>query len=129
MAAHPDWVRDGKINFLFQTGTKDIPGAPPMVRLREKVTDPVDKQALEFLLAREPLGRPFLAPPGVPPERVKILREAFLATLRDPAFLEDAERTKTEVNPVSGEEVDAILSAAVNSPPAVIDRVKKILDR
>ncbi len=130
LAAHPDWLRERKINLLFQTGHKDLPGAPgPIPGIQDFVVDQTDRRALDFLLAREPLGRPLVAPPGLSAERVRMLRDSFDATLRDPAFLADAARGNIEVNPVSGGEVDSILKDAANAPQEVIDRVKKILDR
>jgi tripartite-type tricarboxylate transporter receptor subunit TctC len=129
IAAHPDWIRDKKVNLLFQTGVKEIPGVPGVPRIRELVSNPTDRKALEFLLAREVIGRPFLLPPGVPADRVKFLREAFAETMKDPAFIKDAETGNVEVNLVTGEEVDALLKDAATSPSEVIERVKKILDR
>lgn len=130
LAAHPDWLRDGKINILFKTGHKDLPGAPPNLPvIQDLVKNPSDRKALDFLLAREPLGRPLIAPPGMAADRVKALRDAFAATMADPAFLAEAERSKTEVTLVSGEEVESILREAASAPPEVIERVKKILDR
>ena len=128
-AAHPDWLRDKKVNILFQTGKRDFPGFPGVPSIQDKVTDETKRGALEFLLAREPLGRPFLAPTGIAPDRLKVLREAFEATLKDPAFLAEAERTKTEVELVTGAQIDDILKRAANAPPAVLDSVKKVLDR
>jgi len=130
LAAHPDWLRDKKINLLFKTGHKVLPGAPPdLPVIQDLVRNPTDRKALDFLLSREPLGRPVVAPPGLPPERVKTLRDAFTATMVDPAFVAEAERSQTEVNPVSGEEVDAILKEAASAPEDVINLVKKVLDR
>ncbi len=128
-ASHPDWIRDNKINLLFQTGADPIPGGPKIASIRDKVADPVAHQALELLLARETMGRPFLAPPGLPPERAKILRDAFAATMRDPAFIEEAARGNIEVSLVTGEEVDTVLKNAINAPPEVVNRLKKALDR
>ncbi len=125
----PEWIREKKISLLFQTGTGEVPGVPGVPRIRDVVTDPTDKKALEFLLAREIIGRPFVAPPGIPADRAKALRDAFAATMKDPEFLKDAERGNMEVNLVGYEEVDALLKDAANSPPAVIERVKAILDR
>ncbi len=129
LALHPDWVRDKKINLLFQTGQKPIPEAPDVPRIREKVADPVSRQAMELLLARETIGRPFLAPPGLPPARAKILRDAFAETMRDPAFIEEAQRGNIEVDLVSGDEVDALLRKSLSSPAEVVDRLKKALGR
>jgi len=128
--AHPDWLRDKKVNLLFKTGHKDLPGAPPdLPVIQDLVKNSTDRMALDFLLAREALGRPLVAPPVLEPERLKMLREAFVATMRDPAFLADAERSKLDVNLVTGEEVDSILGKAASAPADVINLVKKVLDR
>ena len=129
MSAHPDWFRDKKVNLLFHTGLKPLPEAPDVPAIRGLVANETDRKALEFLLAREVIGRPFIAPPGVPVERARALRDAFAATLKDPAFLKDAERTRIETDLVSGEEVDALLAEVAASPKVVIDRVKTSLDR
>jgi tripartite-type tricarboxylate transporter receptor subunit TctC len=129
MAAHPDWVRDKKVNLLFHTGADPIPAMPALRRIRDLVKNAIDKKALEFLLARETLGRPFLAPPTLPPERAAALRSAFAATLRDPEFRKDAERSKLDTDLVTAEEVDALLNDAAGAPTDVIDRVKQVLDR
>ena len=129
MAAHPDWVRDKKVNLLFHTGAKPIAAIPDVPRIRELVENPIDKRALEFLLAREVLGRPFLAPPALPPDRANVLRSAFAATLRDPEFRNDVQRAKLDTELVTAEEVDALLARAAAAPSEVIERVKQALDR
>jgi tripartite-type tricarboxylate transporter receptor subunit TctC len=88
----------------------------------------VKKQALDFILARELLGRPFLAPPGVPTDRVKALREAFVKTLQDKEFLADAEKRQAEINLVTGEEVEDVLRKASAAPKNVIESVKTALE-
>lgn len=128
-ALHPDWVRDKKVNLLFQTGIDPIPAVPDVPRIRNLVTNSTDRSALAFLLAREIIGRPFFGPPGLPPDRAAALRTAFASTLRDPAFLEDAERARLDVSPVSGEEVDALLRESAAAPKDVLDRVKQALGR
>jgi tripartite-type tricarboxylate transporter receptor subunit TctC len=129
MAAHPDWVRDKKINLLFHTGTAPLADAPGVPSIRDLVTDPTARRALAFLLAREIMGRPYLAPPGLPPDRTAALRIAFAATLRDPAFLADAGRTRLDVSLVTGEEIDALLKDSAAAPREVIARVKEALGR
>ncbi|MDT2023212.1 hypothetical protein [Methylocella sp. CPCC 101449] len=129
MVVHPDWVRDKKINILFQTGKTDISFLPGLPKIRDSVTDPIDKKALDFLLAREIIGRPFVAPPGLPADRVKALRQAFVDSMRDPELKKDAERARMGIDLVTGEEVDALLKDAANSPPDVLDRVKQALGR
>jgi tripartite-type tricarboxylate transporter receptor subunit TctC len=129
MSAHPDWVRDKKVNLLFHTGVDPIPAVPDLPLIRRLVHDATDEKALDFLLAREILGRPFLAPPLLPPERAAALRAAFAATLRDPEFQKDAARSKLENNLVTAEEVDTVLKTAATAPIEVIGRVKQALDR
>ena len=129
MSAHPDWVPTKKVNVLFHTGTQPIPEIRDAPLIRNLVTNPIDKKALDFMLAREILGRPFLAPPGLPPDRAAVLRAAFAATLRDPEFLKEAERSKLETNLVPAEEVETVLKEATNAPADVINRVKQALER
>jgi tripartite-type tricarboxylate transporter receptor subunit TctC len=129
MAAHPDWVRDKKVNLLFHTGMKPIPPIPDVPGIRMLVENPIDRKAVDFLLAREILGRPFLAPPDVPRERAAVLRSAFAETLRDPPFRIDAERARLDTDLVTAEEVDGVLKDAAQAPIDVINRVKQALDR
>jgi hypothetical protein len=128
-AARPDWLPQKKVNFLFHTGLTPIPALPDVPLIRNLVKNPTDKRALEFLLAREILGRPFLAPPRLPADRAATLRAAFAATLRDPEFQKDAERSRLETNLVPAEEVDAVLKDSASAPMDVIERVKQSLER
>lgn len=127
-SSHLHWVKEGKINMLFHTGDRVHPEIPQVPLIRNLVTDPVKKQALDFILARELLGRPFLAPPGVPADRVKALREAFVKTLQDKEFLADAEKRQAEINLVTGEEVEDVLRKAAAAPKNVIESVKTALE-
>jgi tripartite-type tricarboxylate transporter receptor subunit TctC len=129
MAIHPDWVRDKKVNLLFQTGVDPIPELPDVPRIRNLVSNPTDRAALAFLLAREIIGRPFFAPPELPQDRAAALRAAFAATMRDPALLEDAQRARLDVSLVTGGEVDVLLKESAGAPKDVLDRVKQALGR
>lgn len=129
MAGHPDWVRDNKVNLLFHTGLTPLADAPTVPSLRDLVSNPTDHAALAFLLAREIIGRPFLAPPDLPADRAAALRSAFAATLRDPAFLQDAARTRLDISLVTGKEIDALLKDSADAPKDVIERVKQALGR
>ena len=122
-SAHPDWLRDKKVNILYHTGTEPLPELPGVPMIRSKARNEVDAQALDFLLAREIIGRPFAAPPGLPPSRAKILRDAFMATLKDPEFLKEAEKSQFDISPVSGAEAEALLRKASAASPEVIKRV------
>ena len=100
-----------------------------MPGIRTLVESPIDRNAVDFLLAREILGRPFLAPPDVPRERAAVLRSAFAETLRDPAFRADAERARLDTDLVTAEGVDRVLKDAAQAPIDVLNRVKQALDR
>ncbi len=128
-AAHPDWLPNRTVNVLFHTGPDPIADAPGAPSIRDLVTDPVDHRALTFLLAREVMGRPILAPPGLPAERATALRAGFAATLRDPAFVQDAQRSRLDVALVSGDEVATLLKDSAAAPADVIARVKEALGR
>src|SRR5262245_65657982 len=87
---------------------------------------PQDKAAMRLITSRQAIARPFTAPPGVPPERVKILRDAFDATMKDPDFIKEATRLALEVRPVSGADVDKLIREIYASPPDVVPRAMEI---
>ena len=75
---------------------------------------------LNLIVSRQTMARPYVAPPGVPADRLAALRAAFDATMQDPAFLADARRQDLEVRPVSGAEADALLRDAYATPPELV---------
>ena len=123
----PDWIKDRKVNLLFHTGSREWNAAPNVPRILDLVKNEDDRKALEFLLAREIIGRPVVAPPGLPPERTAILRKAFEDTLKDPEFLADAARGNFEINLVKADEVERLLKDSAALPASVIERASKAL--
>jgi tripartite-type tricarboxylate transporter receptor subunit TctC len=124
---HPDWFRDRKVNIIVQIGLekqRDLPDVPNALDL---VANPEDKQVLQLILARQEMGRPFAMPPGVPADRVAILRAAFEATLKDPAFLADAEKLQMEVDPLTGAEIEALLKTAYAAPREIVQRAAQLV--
>ena len=93
---------------------------------RYKTPDSVRSLAKVILIASD-LGRPIIGPPGVPADRLKILRDAFNKPVNDPAFLAEAERRKLEIDPSSSDEIELLVKEAPATPPEVVDRMKKIL--
>jgi len=127
-ATRPDWIRDGKINVLVQIGlqkAKDLPDVPLLMDLAK---NDEDRAALKLLSAPPDIGRPVFAPPGLPPERVKALRDAFDATMKDQAFLDAAKREGLEIDPVSGEQLQRIVNEILSAPQAVRDRLAALID-
>ena len=119
----PDWIRDKKLNLLLQSATvkhKDLPNVPSIMEL---VSDPDDRQALSLVFATSVMGRPYVAPPGVPKVRVTALRRAFDATVKDANFLAAAKKRRLEIDPITGEEIQALLTRLYAVPAGVGKRV------
>jgi tripartite-type tricarboxylate transporter receptor subunit TctC len=125
-AARPDWVATGKVRVVMQMAMRKHHELQSVPNIMDLVTDPDERAALEFLYATQEMGRPFLAPPGVPAERVAALRRAFDDTMRDPIFLEDARKSNQEINAVPGTRVQEIVERLYKTPRAVIDKVEAI---
>ena len=87
-----------------------------------------ERQLFQLMYARQDFGRPFAVPEGVPLDRVLALREAFAKTMKDPAFIAEAERANTEVDPVSGEELDALTQKLHATPAEVVKRMQQIIN-
>src|SRR5919205_1936469 len=109
-ATRPDWLKEKKINILVQIGLNKAPDLPDVPLLMELAMNPEDKAVLRLLSAPSTIGRPIFTTPGVPEDRVKALREAFDATMKDPALLEEAKKANLEIDPVSGEELQKIVA-------------------
>lgn len=128
-ATKPDWLRDRKINILVQIGLQKEPDLPDVPLLADLATNPQDASVLKLLSAPVVLGRPILTSPDVPPERVAALRSAFDATMRDPKFLEEAQRLKLDVRPISGKDMQAFVSTTLQAtPPDIAAKLAAILD-
>jgi tripartite-type tricarboxylate transporter receptor subunit TctC len=121
----PDWIRDKKITLLLQSGLQNDPELPDVPNALEFAKTDSDRRVIELFLTQKKVARPFIAPPGVPPERVAVLRAAFAALARDREFLADAERSGLEVDPISGEAVDKIVALIASTPLAIADRYAK----
>jgi len=120
MSTRPDWVTQGKLRLLAQNAVKRHPAAPNVPRLIEFAKNDPQRQLLTLLAAPHRIGRPYVAPPGLPPERLALLRAAFDATLKDPAFLAEAEKAKLGINPVSGSEMEAVINEVAAMDPSLI---------
>jgi tripartite-type tricarboxylate transporter receptor subunit TctC len=95
----------------------------------EYKTPESSRRLAKLILASGDLGRPIMAPPGVLPDRVKILRQAFMKALADPELLAQAEKQNMEIEPTSGEDLEALAKEVVTQPPDIIERMKKLLGK
>jgi tripartite-type tricarboxylate transporter receptor subunit TctC len=122
----PDWIAQKKVHFLVQLALRKHPELPDVPLIFDVLHESDDRAAAELLLAPQLAGRPFIAPPGLPPERIALLQRAFAAMMKDADFLAEAARRNMEVQPTSGEEIAAVVARAYASPPDVIARVRRI---
>jgi tripartite-type tricarboxylate transporter receptor subunit TctC len=120
----PDWVENKKIIPLFQVGIHPDPELTNVPMFSGLAQRQEDRAALELLSAPVAVGRTIITPPGVPEERVAILRRAFDETMKDPQFIEDARRQNLDINPLSGEEVQKYVGQMVSTPRPIIERLK-----
>ena len=127
-AINPAWITDKKVRFLAQWALKKNPELPDVPLIFEFAKNESDQQTLRFAVARLEYGRPFFLPPNVPADRVQTLRRAFDATMKDPAYLAEADKLKIEVDPLSGEQVAALVEQVARTPPELVDRVRKAME-
>ena len=123
----PDWIPTKKISILFQGGAepnpelKDIPFVLDLARTGEQ------KQAIEFLYAGQGIGRPFVAPPDLPADRLKMLREAFNATMTDADFVAEVKRSKLDLEPEDGQHLAALIMKIYATPKPIVDRITGLI--
>jgi tripartite-type tricarboxylate transporter receptor subunit TctC len=122
-------VSAGKVKILAQLGREKDPDYPDVPLILDLAATPADRQVLELAFTQQVMAWPVVAPPGVPPDRIKALRDAFDATMTDPDFLAEAARQKLIINPVSGEKIAALLDRIYASPKDVLDRVAALSER
>jgi tripartite-type tricarboxylate transporter receptor subunit TctC len=125
------WRKTNLVRLLLQTGRSRDPRAPDVPTIHELMneykTPSVTRNLVTAVLASGDLGRPFVGPPGLPADRLKILRDGFQKTMTDQAFLAEVKTRKLEPDPVFGEELETMAREAVNQSREVVERMKKIL--
>ena len=127
-AQTPHWISERKIKVLAQYGFKRYAELSDVPTMLELAKSEADRQAMAMLFARTEYGRPYFLPPDVPMERVAALRRAFDATMTDPAFIADATRLQFDVDPLTGEQVQALVGELAATPREVVARVRAALD-
>ena len=124
---HQKWLDGKKINILIQLSLAKHPDLPHVPLVVDLAKTDEDKQIMRLLFARQVMGRPFLAPPGLPPERLAALRKAFMAAMRDKELLAEAERGKLEITPVSGEDIQKLVEEVYATPAAITRKATELL--
>ena len=125
------WRKKGFVHVVVQTGNRrdaNLPEVPALPELMSQHKTPDSARRLAaVILAANDIGRPIVATPGIPVDRVKILREAFMKAVKDPELLDDAKKKRLELDPVSGEDLEALGKEIVAQPQEVVERMKKLL--
>ena len=123
----PKWLSDKLISILAYEGPKpaDLVGVPSVQDLAKTVED---KQAIKLIAAGTLYGRPLALPPGVPAERVEALRQAFVATMKDPEFIKEAEAGNIEIDPVAGQRMQEVSAELIATPAAVKARARPLIE-
>jgi tripartite-type tricarboxylate transporter receptor subunit TctC len=128
-AQKPDWIRSGFIRVIVQEHDKGNPdinkmGVPLAV---DFATSPENRKIMELVYSSETFGRPYFVAPDVPPDRIAALRKAFLATMQDKELLADAQRIGLAIDPISGEESQALAANIFATPVAFVEKTKEAL--
>ena len=126
---HLAWLKEKKINLLVQASFKKDPEIGNVPLVMEATKDTEKLQILKLILAAQEMARPFAAPPGIPRDRADALIAAFDATMKDADYLADAKKSRIDVNPVSGPEIDKLLAELYATPKDVITKASQAIAR
>ena len=127
-ALNPTWIAEKKVKVLAQWALRKHPDLANVPMVLDLAKTDADRQAMLLGLARLEFGRPFFLPPNVPAARVEVLRRAFDATMKDKDFLADAEKLKLDVDPLSGEQVAALVEQVARTAPETAARVRAAME-
>jgi tripartite-type tricarboxylate transporter receptor subunit TctC len=125
VSQRPDLLEEKKIRILMQMSTAKHPAIPDVPLVMDLAETDRDREVMTMVFAPQVMGRPFVAPAGVPEDRVAALRAAFDATMKDPEYLADVEKQGLELEPVSGEEIQALVVRMYDQPQDIIDAAKE----
>jgi tripartite-type tricarboxylate transporter receptor subunit TctC len=124
LSTHKAWLDEKKMLVLVQLSLVKHPDLPEVPLIMDFAKTDEQRAILKMVFARNVMGRPFVAPPNLPAERVATLRQAFMDTMTDRDFLADAGKTKLEINPVPGAAVEQLVKEVYATPPDIIAKAK-----
>jgi tripartite-type tricarboxylate transporter receptor subunit TctC len=126
-ATKKSWLEQKKINIILQIGPAKSPELPDVPSIMDYAKNRLDRSALELLLAPDSFAWPFVAPPGVPADRIALLRQAFDETMKDPSFVSDAGQLALEIDPMGGQAMQAKIEHILGFDASVISRAKELV--
>ena len=124
LAKHSDWIKDRKINILFQTGEKRDAALPDVPRASDFALNEEKRQILHLWLAPNAVARPLALPPAVPPDRLAAIRQAFAELFQDPRFLSDARNAGMSIDPQDGGYIEKLVRELRALPPSTIEAAR-----
>ena len=116
------WLDEKKVNIIIQMALEKAPDLPDVPLIMDFAKTDIDRKALELLFSSQVMAWPLVAPPDVPADRIAILRKAFEATMKDADFQADAKKLNIDVEPVTGEVMQALVARVSTFEKAVVDR-------
>ncbi len=123
------WLKEKKINIVVQMGMSKHPDLPNVPSLIELAKTDEQRQMLRLIFTQLILGRPFMAPPGIPEDRKMALRRAFDDTMKDPEFLEEAAKIDLEISPVGAQAIDELLAELYKTPKSVVEKAAAAISK
>jgi tripartite-type tricarboxylate transporter receptor subunit TctC len=123
------WLAEHKLNLIVQLALEKAADLPEVPLITGLATDERQRQILKLIFSRQTMGRPFAGPPGIPTERAEALRHAFDLTMKDPDFLEEAQKRGLEINPVSGHDLAKLVAELYQTPKDVVAEAREAAER
>lgn len=127
LSSDRDFINRGIITPIIISGNRRHPAFPDVPTFKEKLSDEKDLKLMELVLGGDQWARPFLVGPGVPEDRVQILRTAFNETVKDPKFLKDAAKLRRPIDPMDGQELQQAIESVLDAPPDTIEVFRDFL--
>lgn len=124
-----DWIRDKKLNFIFQMTEMRDPEMKDVPTLLEYAKTDEQRKIVLMMVTTEAIGRSLIAPAGVPADRVALLRKALMETVKDPEFLADVEKAQLEISPIPGEKLQQMVRNLVATPPDIVEKYKRAVSQ
>ncbi len=123
----PGWIENKTVTVLFQGGDQPSEELKDVPVVMQYAKDEDTKKAVEFLYAGQAIGRPFVAPPGLPPGVLKMIRDAFAATMKDAEFIDEVKKLKLDLDPEDGEHLEALIRKIYATPKHIVEKVGELI--
>jgi hypothetical protein len=127
MNRRPEWIPGGKVRILFQGGAQPNPALKGVPFVLDLARNDEQRQMIEYLYAGQGIGRPFVAPPDLPAKRLEMLRNAFNATMKDSKFVEEAHKSKLDIEPEDGAHLAQLIARIYATPKPIVNKIANLI--